>query len=305
MTDLIYFDNGRTGTSLFNTLDVVSESAPGAPWSNPTAVTLNGTAAELLDPNVVLLRNGGYLLSYTVAGPGSPPSLLGIDTAISSDGINFTAPETAVVPAPNGPTDADASVVELADGTFLMEVNHPGPTGPEAPASFLTSSDGRTWTPIVSNAQFGGGGDLLLLPDGSVRLYTSGPGGIISYISRDDGQTWSLEPGVRLADTSAALPSVWQTAPGEWEMSFQTVIDPSKPSMPSNQDLTLAASTDGLNFSISQPNFLVQASSADGTSTSFVVTVTPAGNLVMRNANTGAFYIYASFEFRVASKVHL
>ena len=79
-----------------------------------------------------------------------------------------------------------------------MVVNHPGPSGPVAPASFLVSSDRRDWTPIASNNQFAGGGDLVLLPDGSVRYFNALAGGIVSFISHDGGQTWTQQTGLRL-----------------------------------------------------------------------------------------------------------
>src|SRR5262245_61466560 len=99
MTTRLYFDNGQSGTALFNTLDVVTESSPGAAWSSPVACTLDGAVVSFGDPQINLLPNGQYLLSYTTFQGG--PSGGEIDTAVSSDGIHFASAQLAVAAPPN------------------------------------------------------------------------------------------------------------------------------------------------------------------------------------------------------------
>jgi hypothetical protein len=266
MTTRLYFDNGQSGTPLFSTMDMVSESSPGAPWSSPVACTLNGVAAtNLADPQVNLLANGQYLLTWSTQSE--------IDTAISSDGINFTSEQLAVAAPPNSSV-TDPSVVQLPNGTFLMVVAVNGPS--ETTETFYSSTDGRNWTATGASIPNIGGGGLAVMADGSIRFYVGAPGvngqpgGVGDFISFDNGRTWSFEPGLCVVTPSnAGLPSVWQAAPGLYDMVFQTLIDPNGPNVPSNQELSFATSTDGRNFTITQANFLVQASSADG------ITITP------------------------------
>jgi hypothetical protein len=107
---------------------------------------------------------------------------------------------------------------------------------------------------------------MVLLGDGSVRLYTTSGMGIVSFRSTDDGMTWTQEAGVRLAlpqTAEAGLVSVIQAGPNQWDMVYQQLINPSGPHSPMNDELTLATSTDGLNFTVTQTGFWTSASSAE------------------------------------------
>jgi hypothetical protein len=225
------------------------------------------------DPQINILPNGQYLLTYSTG--------VEIDTAVSSDGIHFMSAQLAV-PAPPNSSNTDPSVVQLPDGTLLMVVAVNGPTLTNE--VFYSSSDGRSWMATGASIPSIGGGGLAVMRDGSIRFFegapgvNGAPGGVGDFISTNDGQTWTGEPGLCVTTSGlAGLPSVWQTAPGHYDMVFQTLIDPAGPGIPSNQELSLATSTDGRNFTIVQPDFLVQASSADG--------ITSPLNLYMTSTN--------------------
>jgi len=61
-----------------------------------------------------------------------------------------------------------------------------------------TSNDGLTFT-YKTTVQNTGIPELLVLNDGSIRLFYNGPGGIVSSLSTDGGTTWQKEQGVRLS----------------------------------------------------------------------------------------------------------
>jgi hypothetical protein len=61
-----------------------------------------------------------------------------------------------------------------------------------------TSNDGLTFT-YKTTVQNTGIPELLVLNDGSIRLFYNGPGGIVSSRSTDGGNTWQKEQGTRLA----------------------------------------------------------------------------------------------------------
>jgi len=61
-----------------------------------------------------------------------------------------------------------------------------------------TSNDGLTFT-YKTTVQNTGIPELLVLNDGSIRLFYNGPGGIVSSRSTDGGTTWQKEQGTRLA----------------------------------------------------------------------------------------------------------
>ena len=268
MTTYIYYDPGSP-TSHPASIFQITQAADGS-WINATPITIDGALLNApADPDVTVLSNGTYLLAYTTLvqnSGGQPAPGVAIMTAVSTDGINFTDAQPAFT-IPSSQEVSDPSVVQLANGSFLMSVgNFSNPIGHQG-VSFYISQDGRNYTSTgVTLTQSDISPSLLLLSNGDIRLYTTGPGGIVSFISINDGQTWTQETGLRLAmpaNENAGLVSVIQTGASQWSMVFQELINPNGSHTPSNDELTLATSTDGLNFVVTQIGFEQQASSAD------------------------------------------
>lgn len=77
--------------------------------------------------------------------------------------------------------------------------------------------------------------EALLMPDGMVRAFMhEGPSGVLSAISRDGGQTFTLESGQRV---QGSVPATVKLADGRWRMYYG-----------SGEGLMSAISSDGLNF---------------------------------------------------------
>lgn len=250
----VYAINGTFPTS--GPPGIVVSTEQNGTWSDRIAITIAGVVdPTAVDPNINVLPNGEYLLTYRyVPSVGNNE----IYTAVSTDGINFSDARAAFNNSNNNFV-SDPTVVELTNGTFLMGVSTNFST-----TVFYTSNDGRTYAPTGVTLDNVAVGDFLLLPNGNIRLFypppnNPTPDGIHSQLSTDGGQTWTVEPGVRLSGPYAD-PSVIQTAPGQWEMVAKSVIDPNKPSIPSNHQESLATSTDGYSFTITQSDFLLQAS---------------------------------------------
>ena len=271
MTNYVYYVNGQGASSLVR----ITQSADGSSWSAPTPITIDGTLDPgAADPSALILSNGEYLLTYTQGFiPGVVTSNV-IYTAVSTDGINFTNAQPAFANT-NGSGLTDPTEVQLPNGTFLAEVATQAFTSTGAPNPsktdivFYSSTDGRTFTPTGVTLPFSDSvSALLVMPDGSLRLYTqvsAGNGnfsGIGSLISHDNGQTWTQEPGLRLAGNYQS-PSVIETAPGQWEMVVHSVTNPNLPSTPANNEISLATSSDGLNFTLTQSDFQQQGSVPD------------------------------------------
>jgi photosystem II stability/assembly factor-like uncharacterized protein len=142
-----------------------------------------------------------------------------IYSAISQDGVTFESePGVRIAIA----QVTDPSVVLLPDGNWLMALSRGSKT------LLASSLDGETFTETGVVIPQGGVPELRLLPDGSLRLYVSGQGGIASLISTDGGQTWVEEAGIRIPAQDgnvAADPSVIQLPDGSWLMAWKR-IDP-------------------------------------------------------------------------------
>jgi hypothetical protein len=118
--------------------------------------------------------------------------------AESTDGLTFTTRALAIE---FSGTEADPTVVQLRDGSWLMAFSRESHTG----IGFARSSDGLTFTQF-STATYGVVPELALTADGRARLYVCGGGGVISLTSSDAGSTWTAEGTVILrAATSRAI----------------------------------------------------------------------------------------------------
>jgi hypothetical protein len=259
MTTYVYYSANPS----IGSIQQITEQ-PNGSWGNQTPITIDGQIpTNLADPDVTILSNGTYLLAYSTLIPGSGTPMPGVPiyTAESTDGINFTNAQPAFT-IPKTEEVSDPSIVQLANGSFVMSAgNFANPSGG---ASFYISQNGQNYTPTgVTLTQSDISPDMVFLGNGDVRLYTLSGMGIVSFISNDKGMTWTQEAGVRLAATDAGLVSVIQAGPNLWDMVYQQPINPNGPGGPMNDELTLATSTDGLNFAVTQTGFLTSASSAD------------------------------------------
>jgi hypothetical protein len=90
----------------------------------------------------------------------------------------------------------DPSVVQLPNGSYVMGCTQM--IGMNVNTVVATSNDGLTFT-YKTTVQNTGIPELLVLNDGSIRLFYNGPGGIVSSRSTDGGTTWQKEQGVRLS----------------------------------------------------------------------------------------------------------
>ena len=74
----------------------------------------------------------------------------------------------------------------------------------------------------------GGIPELAALPNGRVRLFYAIGGGIGSYISSDNGQTWQAESGLRInkpvGEEIAADPSLLALPDGSYELYYKTTV---------------------------------------------------------------------------------
>jgi hypothetical protein len=180
----VYYHNGETG---------------GAVWlARLTGSTLTPVGAISIDsvtrPRWVAdintdLVNGRVRMTYMV-GDGRRRFCL----AESTDGLSFTTRALAIE---FSGTEADPTVVQLRDGSWLMAFSRASHTG----IGFARSSDGLTFTQFAT-ATYGVVPELAVLSDGRVRLYVCGGGGVISLISSDSGSTWTAEGTVILGRTT-------------------------------------------------------------------------------------------------------
>lgn len=281
MKTSVYFNSGGN-PSLQNGIYVITQSGNGS-WSPPTPITINGSFdPEAADTNIAILSNGTYLLAYstsTAATGGIPAPGVAIHTATSTDGVNFTNPQPAFTLASNLEV-SDPAIVQLANGSFLMSASNFGQGG----VSFYTSQDGRNYSSTGVSLPGDLAPSLLLLSNGDVRLYETGANGIVSYLSTNNGQTWTQEPGLRLAEPVnelGGLVSVVQSGPSQWLMVLQELTNVNGPTTVNNDQLVLATSTDGLNFTVTQTGFQQAAGSPD------VIVTPPVTNVITPGITPG------------------
>lgn len=152
---------------------------------------------------------------------------------------------------------ANPSVLRLNNGQYRMLV-----TGGTDPTGILsaTSPDGLTWT-FESGRRVASSGDCghvraFRLDDGRVRVYCRNAGGILSYISSDEGLTLTPEgTGLMIsnAQVGAARLStggIVRTKDNRWRMYFS---DDSAPGASANaiaMKIYSAVSTDLLNWTV-------------------------------------------------------
>lgn len=184
----VYYHNGETGGAVWLARLTGTSLSPVAP------ITIDGVVRPrwVADINTDLV-NGRVRMIYMV-GDGRRRFCI----AESTDGLTFTTRALAIE---FSGTEADPTVVQLRDGSWLMAFSRENHTG----IGFARSSDGLTFTQF-STATYGVVPELALTTDGRARLYVCGGGGVISLLSSDAGSTWTPEGTViPRAATSRAI----------------------------------------------------------------------------------------------------
>ena len=193
-------------------------------------ISINGAAREgdPADPSVVLLPDNRYRIYYTQGTYGPYGPYAKVYSALSLDGLRFTAERGARFSP--GPPVFDPIVLKTAEIWKLW-------TGPDGQYTAF-SSDGLTFQ--AGNAFQVDGRVFMVwaalkLPTGGYRLYGHYPDtndGICSVFS-SDGALWSSEPGTRLSNTggksrleSIVLPDVGVTVlqDSTYVMAYLAVI---------------------------------------------------------------------------------
>lgn len=136
---------------------------------------------------------------------------------------------------------ADTSSIRLADGRWRMFYVGGGQY------RSATSSDGLSFA-VESGARLpigAGQSRALKLDDGRVRIFASTPSGIISYISSDEGLTFTQESGTRVSGSFGGVSIVRQN--GLWRMYMS---DRSVTSSPTPVRVLSATSSDLLTWNM-------------------------------------------------------
>lgn len=196
----------------------------GNRWERGEKVLLDGVFdGNAVDPDAVNLPDGRIRLFYykgSFVGGAAPSPTAPFYSAISTDGVRFTV-EGKVFEIEGG---TDPSVVVLPDGSWLLAVAR----AQQQQMVVARSTDGTRFETVATLAN-GGIPELLVLPNGSVRLFFNGSGGngvppgMVSRISTDGGRTWRDELGTRLNHPGfAADPSVVRLDNGQYRMFYKT-----------------------------------------------------------------------------------
>lgn len=175
----VYYNSGETGGIWLARLS-------GSSLTKVSAITVNGVLRPewMGDVNVELINGKVRMFYLNGLAPGGGRSFC---VAESSDGLSFTIVAAAI--RFQG-TEADPTVVRLADGSWLMAFSRENHSG----VGFARSTDGVTFTQF-STASIGAIPELALTTDGRPRLYVCAAG-VQSYISNDQGTTWTQEGNV-------------------------------------------------------------------------------------------------------------
>ena len=220
-TLIIYYVDG-----IVDDVDAIRQAQDGS-WVDVDFVFEERPTQKAYDPDVVLLPDGRLRLFYF--GPPAMGIVMpseeahAVYSAISEDGVVFTSEPGKLITVQNV---TDPSVVQLPDGTWLLALSR----GPET--LLASSSDGDGFELTGSETSLGGVPELTLLPDGRLRLFVTGQGGIRSLVSSDGGASWQEEEGMRIdgKGSVAADPSVIQLDDGSWIMTWKRFMpDTSQP----------------------------------------------------------------------------
>ena len=173
----VYYNDGQTNGIFMSILS-------GTTLTPVSAVTVNGVFRPrgMADINVALV--GGKVRMTWMKGD-NPDRNRTFCIAESADGLSFTVLAKAI--EFGNSSEADPTVVQLNDGTWLMAYSRQNHTG----VGFARSSNGLTFTEYDTKT-YGVVPELALTDDGRVRLYVCADG-VTSYISSDRGTSWTRE----------------------------------------------------------------------------------------------------------------
>ena len=146
-------------------------------------LSFDGQAEEgATDPNVSLMSDGSLRLVY-LSNFGKQKNNRVIKSAVSEDGINFSVEDNLIQPA----YVSDPTETMLKDGSFLLAAPSIGDQ-----LDFYVSLDGRDFSTKRSSLKIDGGifGDLITMPDGTVRFYVGGES-LRMFQSTDEGISWT------------------------------------------------------------------------------------------------------------------
>jgi hypothetical protein len=154
---------------------------------------------------------------------------------------------------------ADASVIQMDDGTYLMYLNRGKETGARPGVFILSSVDGLNWKQETETVFRGVAvGRAVRFPDG-VRYYYHQPprekvdrGTIVSSFSKDGLTNWQYE-GVRIEKHpgyAAVGPTVIRLRDGTYRMFFHEAKLDAEGKVPAVPETTIvgASSKDGFNW---------------------------------------------------------
>ncbi len=150
------------------------------------------------DPDVVVLPDGRIRLYFIEFPFGPNPPIPGssqanqpnrVRSAISSDGKTFTVEDGVRL---EGIQYTDPDVIRIGNDWFMYVS-----TGMTAWAA--QSSDGLTFKLVGKVNETGAVSGSHAFPNGTLRHYFCGRGGILSATSSDGASVWKPEPGTRIA----------------------------------------------------------------------------------------------------------
>lgn len=233
-------------------------------WSRGARVLLNGVFdGDAVDPEILPQANGSYRMYYFkghfVTPPPPNPGLNKIFLAESTDALSYNVVGEAFA----YPNIFDPSVVKLPNGDYLMACTQS--VGNAVHTVLAKSTNGGITFSYQSTLNNTGVPELAVLDDGSVRLFYNGPGGIVSQKSIDNGSTWQVEPGLRLAASGfVGDPSVLKVSATTWWMMVKTFNSNGSQGLSSHR-VMLASSSDQTNtFNLVQLLVLDSASVPEG-----------------------------------------
>ncbi|MGZ0174494.1 MAG: hypothetical protein ACKVHE_33755 [Planctomycetales bacterium] len=245
-----------------------SDISPSADAHWPANAARSGVCGAV-SPRIVALPDGSYRMYYTQILPraGFPAgandygnATSRILSATSRDAANWI-PESGVRLSPQAGGAGDfrvvsSEVVPLSDNSGRLRMYYECCSGPQSAENSIRSalsSDGLIWN-VESGERFQLRGHNVTAPriqcldDGQYRLYCSNRGqGIISAVSQD-GLTFELEHGVRIAPDepfdylTAFAPEILRLPGGGYRMYYAGYGTPQR------ADILTATSDDGLNW---------------------------------------------------------